>query len=542
MPTVQEDIVSLKLYAPSDPTTNQSASDIIIVDGSSGLVDNWTSIHMEKDFFTPADGITIVIEDDRATEYIHYLQRGNRIDIFLNYNLNMSGYIFDYQYEYDRGSTKLTLQCKDLLEYMAQGSIFPNFGSGDTTNFHFPPTSTLRQCCETIVNSFTLFLKNQNTLNSTFKVVVGDNDPRPGKGIGDLSLATGFAVGLRAKGKKPKQFTKSINAALNRLNTPEKGETYLGYLSRLVKLSGAYVKMSPGSNDTIVVQAPTYDRDKSTPFSITHLLNPKNNENNVKQAMLKFSLDKQPSVVIIEGNSMSEDFFYLKDEKAIAVNELTGYALASLPDFTTGQSLPILPAIAFAVGNLVDTSRGAAGSGTNYSLNPINIQLYQQRYNLAVDINTSVSLPLYEVSRSAHNTDQLSFEAAQRLAEEQDKYVEFTYRIQGWTQNNAVWQPNMLVNVTEEALSPGKPIKTTMWIRKVNYIKDRTNGTCVDITCILPYTHNFELSEDINPTSASQNTGYKNLSLAALIAAARNSALNNITFTEQNLQTPDEDI
>jgi hypothetical protein len=406
---------------------------------------------------------------------------------------------------------------------MAQGAILPNFGfpgASSLTNFHIPNSATLSQALNLIVGAFTYFLNAGNQIKNvpssapaSVSITVDPNptiNPITGKASksqGALTLASGFAAGVRVSGKKIKRFTKSIQDEIKRLNTPSKGESYLHFMQRLLKLSGGFIKMAPGTEDVIIVQAPTYNWSGGTAFNLTHKLNPVNNENNVKAGKLKLKLDKIPSVVIIEGNSLNEDYFYLKDEKAIAINEMTGYRLIPQSDFYSNNlSNAILPQVQFTVAELVNTSKGVAGAGTSYAILPFNKDLYAQRYNLgSADIDTTVCLPYYEVSHNAHDSDQLAFEAAQVLAHKIDEYIEFTYRVKDWNQNGFIWQPNMLVNVIEETLSPGKPLKLTMWIRKVNYMRSRNDGTYCDITCTLPYTHNFELTNA--PANTSPNAG-----------------------------------
>jgi hypothetical protein len=512
---------------PPSPTAAGATQEVVAQSGSPYYV----SLHMEKDFFTCADRATIIIENSNPATYVQYMNRKTNVAIYINGNLNMVGYVFDFKYEYGRNTTKLTVEVKDLLEFMAQGSCPPNMVPGvnlnSTTNYHFPKDTTYKQAFEVICATF----QHSFAVDFVPEVVLTDQpttkNGKPNNPT-NLTISSGGFAGIRAGGKKSKQFTKSVNSSLNRLNTPEKGESYLSYLKRLAKMIGCYVKMVPGSEDQIVIQAPTYDRNTGVPFNIYHYVSvPNNQQNNVEEhAELHWNYDGLHSVIIVEGNSLDPNEFHFQDDKAYAINELTGYSLESLGTYnfnlaTQSQELPpAVPGVRQLIDQLVDLSNTSISvsngqvskSGSNYASVPFNAQLYGLRYKMPVDTMNPVSLPLYDVSHSAHTMENLLFEAAQKLAEEQDKAVEFVYKTDGFTQNGFVWQPNMLVNVVEEALTPGTPMNITMWIKKVNYMQDRHGGTTTTITCTLPYTHNFELVD----VPANVQPAYDNSSIIPL--------------------------
>lgn len=459
-------------------------------------INNYTSINMEKDFFTPANGLTIVIEDSSATSLTASLQRGFKVQVDINGNPNMVGYIFDYDLSYSKGGGfKLTIRCKDLLEYMAQAVVYPNMGQNLTTNYHFKPTDTLEYALVTLANAF------QDVTGVEITIDIADS-------ANSLQFSSGFAVGLRQKGKTSKARSSSITAAFNHLTTPEKGESYLAYILRLIKHAGCNIKMSDTSPSTILVAPPTYDRTAATPFTITHYVSsPNNQQNTVIEAHYHFGLDRQPSVIIVESNTNGDGKFYQSVLKGVAINEMTAFTYqAGATSLTAANAIP---SVSNAVAQLTN---GVLGTG--YVIADFNAQLYALRGSLPVDISTAVSLPYYTVDYNAHNKQEVLFSASMILAEVQDKYVEFTYRLQGWTMpgTTAVWQPNMMVNIIEEIFSPGASTNSTsgqsssggssaqnttitkMWIKKVNYIKTRNGGTEVQITCTLPYTHNFEIT------------------------------------------------
>jgi hypothetical protein len=473
--STQNDTITLEFI---NPTSEQAVNTIsqTFSNSNNTSANNFTQINMEKDFFTPANGITIVLEDDRVFQLTSFLQRGYKVRVSINGNVNMICYIFDYRLRVTRGSgTQLTIQCKDLLEYMAQGTVYPNMGMNTKTNFHFKPTDTFQYALSTIANAFA------DATNSGLITIMTDNST-------SLTLASGGQVGIANKGKTPTTRSTSLSKAINHLSTPQKGESYLAYMLRLTKHIGGNIKMSDTDEDVIMIKPPVYDRATPSPFKLIHYITPPNNlQNNVLESDYHFGLDKQPSVVIAEANTTGDGKFYQSTLKGIAINEMTGYPLLQ------GATPSPIASVNDAITQLTNGT-----IGTGYISAPFNDQLYAQRTYLAVDINTQVSMPYYTVDYNAHTADEVSYGASKILSEQQDRYVEFKYRVQGWTMvgTTSVWQPDMMVSITEELFSPGSTTYTNipMWIKRVNYIKTRNGGTETEITCTLPYTHNFQIT------------------------------------------------
>lgn len=436
-----------------------------------------SNINFQKDYFTPANGLTFVIENANVNQLVEFLQRGWSVEVYINDKLNMIGYIFDYKLSYDHsGGTTLRIECQDLLHYMAQGTVLPNLGINQVTNFHFSPNDTLRTALKIIAATFT-----QSTSAQDVQVLTDDS--------ASLTFASGFAVGVKTLGKTPKSRQTSLNNNLNHLTTPMKGESYLAYMTRLAKMAGCNIKMHNSKNNTIIVKPPTYLRSAETPFKLYHYTSaPRNSLNNVKRASYNFSLDSQPSVVIIEANTTGDGRFHQSTIKGTAINELSAYPLVDLnqsgiPDPVNSVSDTIL---ALTSGSL----------GVGYDVAPFNQDLYNIRYQLSNDIDTTVCLPFYQDSANAHSVQECTFAASKLLAECQDRAVEFIFEVQGWSQNGYVWQPDMMVEVYEELFNKNSfdGTKIDMWIRRVNFMQDRAGGTMTQITCTLPFTHNFEIS------------------------------------------------
>lgn len=431
-------------------------------------IGNSTSIHLEKDFFVPSNSLTFQIEDDRIGQFQSFLQIGWIVQLFINGKLNMIGYIFNYHLTYSKSSgTSLTVQCKDLLEYMAQSTVYPNFGINSNYNVHFQPTDSIQYCLRTIAQSF--WNETQiGTGASNIRIITDNNE--------NLTVASGFQSGLKIHGKST---AKSIASAQNHLTTPYKGESHLAYMLRLAKLAGACIKMSNITPYTILVSSPTYKRqDAGSPFAIYHCQSaPNNQSNNTIEASISYNFDHQPSVVIIEANTTGDGSFHLATAKGVILNALT-----AVDDRGT-----VLPTVSLAIANLTTGHLGAS-----YQRADFNQDLFNQRSSMGVNLSTSFSLPYYSVSSNAHSAEEAKFAAEEYLAECQDKYVEMTYKVAGWTMPGTgyVWQPDMMVNVVDDILFPNSAQKPfQMWIKKVEFTRSRHEGTISVLTLSLPYTH-----------------------------------------------------
>lgn len=541
---------------------------VSIEDNTTVVGTNYTntfiSFALVDDFFVEPTGVTIVIEENTPQEYSQYIRQGNRLQLKINGSIQFDGFIFKYDLSGERHGTKLTIEAKDLLEFMAQGSIPPNLygplsNSDLNQSYHFPPEATLLQCIRIIAAAFNIGLLS--TYLPKLKVSVSDNGGSAiqvsdgsiiKENINSLDIATGFAAGLRVSGKKSAEYTKSWNKALSRFNQPEKGETYLAMMKRFTKLSGASIKMAPGSADTIVIQAPTYERTNPTPFSIIHLVDGDTSKNNVLTYKIQFDLNKTYSAIVMEGNSLDEEEFHLNDHKCIAINELTGFDNTSIDiDPSTNENLELntinqlvpLPSVLLYILSLTPIGNkpiisGGYPLGSNYTFLPFDTEVYEHNFDLQNFVETNICLPFYDISHNAHNIEQLRFECAQKMAEIQDKAVEFIYTTNGLSQNGAIWRTNMMCNVTEGALNTNHPIETQMWIKKVILKKDRS-GTFTEITLSLPYTHRFELTDDpitVIPKSSEANTKQAK----PIIDAVGNEIINWVPSDGVSVPTPNQ--
>ena len=241
-------------------------------------IQNVTSFHLEKDALNPSNAFSITIEDNRVIEFSRNLKRGFEVVLEINNRVQMTGYLFNYHLSYSKsGGAKLTIELKDLLEFMAQYTCLPNIWvNNNRVNVHFAPKDTLEYCLYNIANSFYVTSSGNDIgvpiLDKPIQISV-DEAHR------NLELGSGFAFGLRTStGRNKAGITtaKSLSTSLEHLSQPMKGESYLAYMLRLCKLAGCHLKMANTSLDantysnTIICKSPSYDFANGSPFKLRH--------------------------------------------------------------------------------------------------------------------------------------------------------------------------------------------------------------------------------------------------------------------------------
>jgi hypothetical protein len=460
---------------------------------------NYTEVSFEKDFFVPANVMTVRFGGNLLLPaLLQQIQIGYQITVAINGAYQMVAYIFDMQVSSDRhNGTTLTLKCKDLLEYMAQGSVPPVVGN---QAFHFTNNTPVSTALQTIANAFAAVAGQSNITIET------DNSQ-------SLTTCVGSPVGVKVK--IPSSFanvrSKSISTALGHITQPNRGgETYLAYMLRLAKHIGCELKMSDYQPNVIFCKPPIYQRQTPSPFVLNHFITGTNTaRNNVQDVNYYFNGDRQPSVVIMESNTNGAGSNYQQSVKGVAINELTGFpppnpipiTINALGASFNGGTEISLPSPLFGVALSIAGST-AGSEGTGWFESPPNSILYGLRNQLPIDTRTLTSLPHYSIDPNAHTTGisgEVCYSAAKYLAECQDKYFEAVFKVDGWRYidtngNGYIWQPDMLVTVNEEMFSPGSPANFVLWIKRVRFTKNRSGGTETEIHCTLPFTHNFEIT------------------------------------------------
>ena len=495
-PPSSTDTLSLSFF---NPMTNATVGQNMTLSGNGQPNQQGfalTEFVLEKDFFQPSNSFAITISNIGSqltceNSISSWMQNGLACIVTINTNTQMVGYVFQYQLHINRHrGTTVVFHLKDLLELMAQGSCMPIMSPLKQLNYHFSANTTLGQALTYICQGFC----DITGLPLNINVQADDSQ--------DKQIASGFGVGVAVKGKTPASRQKSLTNALNHLTIPDKGESYLAYMLRLAKHAGANLRMSDWQNNTIICKPPTYNRSVPTVYQLYHLLSAHNNLylNNVKDAHYYFDNNEQYSCEIMEANTTaSTGQFYQQTFKSIALNELTAYPPGISIPTTAVEQLQALNGSGNA--NSISTAIQALTNGNlgvGYSIAPFNEQLYAVAQSLPIQ-NTGISLPHYSVNTNAHtagSSGECDFAASKALSEKQDKYCQFIYEVQGWSDSQGyVWQPDMMCNILEETFSPCNPQNISMWIRRVTFTKSRGQGTKTTLLLSLPYTHNFFLSD-----------------------------------------------
>lgn len=369
-----------------------------LVTGSLQSITNWTSYNITRDFFKEADGFTLVLEDDRAKQLSLELQVGQRLQFFVNNCCILVGYVDIVELSYTRGGKgqNLSIMGRDICGILDDAHVYPNLGgnaygshvvttstevvtgqqtasnpyvSTFTNNYSSQQNNSPSQQTQFTQNTTTTQITSVNIINYQFSssttlkqaltaILINGLTPITNliidDGIGALTFATGFGTGIRVKRKSGRGLAKSFQSNLNKLCKPEKGETYLRYACRLAKKAGCFIKCVPGTDNTLFVGPPIYDRTVAPPFTLNHTyLDSKGN--NVHHGKMKVSYKEQPSVIIGECTH-GDSTFRKQTFKVVCINELTGY----IPGSTTLSIDTAIANVGQAIGIL---TTGVPGTG-----------------------------------------------------------------------------------------------------------------------------------------------------------------------------------
>jgi prophage tail gpP-like protein len=447
---------------------------ISITGGNPITIGNWTSYDIERDYFTPADAFTFTLEDDRADQLNAELQIGMQVNINVNNNCIMVGFVDSFDYTYSRQSgKKLVLRGRDLLGVIDDATIFPNLGTGGTKDFQFAPSTTLD----------TIF----NTIFTPFGASIAVDDAP------HLTLATAFAFGRKANTTKtPKGLARSLKTQLGHLKKPNKGEKFLGYALRFCTLVGAHIKMAPGTRDTILINCPTYNRSSPVAYNLQHISIGNNPGNNIEDGKMHVSYKEQPSALILEGTTGAATF-KKQNFKVVSVNEITGYDRRN----SDASTAVFLPAVNDAISQLTTGIVSSGNAGTGYYLIPMKEDLYNSLPNSVVGLQTAFYRPEYMIDESGKTGSELQFTCAKRMAQYQQKYFALDYKVSGHTQmvngSPVVWMTNTMCNVIDDTFDTTNSLSNAYWIEKVTFSKGRSSGTSSTIKLNLPNIYAFDI-------------------------------------------------
>lgn len=549
-------------------------------------VKSWTSYNITRDFFKPADGFTLICEDDRVDQLLLDIQVGQRLQFVVNNCPILVGYVDTVEMSYERGhkGKSLVIHGRDICGILEDAKLYPNLGKapittttrtirsqvqpnlfgetgtlpGSSPSFNNQlqgPLSPTPQPVQAVPNTVVTATTTTNVVNYQFgaqttlkeaMMAIFVNGLTPitnliiDDGVGSLTLsqAVGIGVGGRKTGLTGRGIKKAFQNQIKRLCKPEKNESYLNYARRIMKRAGCFIKCLPGTDNTLVISPPTYNRNAAPPFIINHL-NSNNQSNNVHSGKMKVSYKQQPSVIIGEATHGSPTF-RKQTFKVVCINELTGYipgstslnvntaipnvgqAIGILTTGVPGTGKPTTQTVAKTVSQSGPAYNGLTGyinkalggpqitidssvttfntvivPPTGYYLLPPNIDLYNAINRTPVVVNTSFSRPFYFEDYNSQTPEELMIAVAELMADYQDKFFELEYRMDNHSNNGHVWAPNLMCQVTDQAFSPSNTsIANTYWVQKVNFTKSRESGTECFITLNLPFTHTVTFTNE----------------------------------------------
>ena len=455
--------------------------------GATQSIQDWSEYNIQRDFFDPADGFTLVCEDDRADQLNSLMQVGQRLLFNLNNFTILVGYIDTMEYSYTRGGhgKMLIIRGRDICGILGDAVVYPNLGLGGTTDYQFNPDTTLSQAMNGI------FLNGLTTITSLLTNGNGFNlAPLSNSTLGSQTAGQGFGTGIKSKAKTGRGISSSYQSNLKRLCKPEKEETYLHYASRLAKHAGAFIKCMPGSDAALFVGTPNYNTS-NVPYSLQHYYqtemrfnsNPVT-ANNIHDGKLRVSYKDQPSVIIGEATHGQANF-RKQTTKVICINEFTGYIQG-----TTSLTIDnAIPNVKNAVEQLTTGAVGATNQNGYYLL-AANNDLYTAADQNVIGIQTNFSRPYYYIDHNAQTVEELMIGVAELMATFQDKFFDLEYVVDQHSNNGYPWGINQMCSVADDTFGPpNKSLNGQYWIQKVNFIKSRSEGTQTVLTLRLPFTH-----------------------------------------------------
>jgi hypothetical protein len=262
-------------------------------------IQNWTSVNIQQDFFTPANTFTLVLEDDRAYQLIKELQLG--IAVQMNIQLAdgsqypvMTGYNMKYNMTGTRaGGQKLTIMGKDLLGWMEHSVILPSaFQTTKTITQTVVKDTYQEQIAGTGPNPSENFGNDLNTLpaisgwgeNATYSGTINPAVFDLRKTFPSLSNKTYTSTTSTTQVKcslfnENTTFAQAFQYIFNAFTA----SVNLPYAINLVVDDSAYLKVSTGG--LVGIGTGNKGTTKAIQNKIGHLLKPNNNETYLAYAL-----------------------------------------------------------------------------------------------------------------------------------------------------------------------------------------------------------------------------------------------------------------
>lgn len=422
-------------------------------------IDNWTSYSFESDFFVPADGFSFELADDRVEQLKNKIRIGDKVVLLIDDIFQCVGLIDKIKMSYDRSTgTILTISGRDKLGRVCDATTTPEIQSNIKAN------STYQQIFQSIFNNFGLFDIKEDDDGIDAKASSGGKEGKAGKP----------STGRKSRRKKSAQ----INYQLK----PYKNEGYMEYALRLCHRNGWNIKLSV-DGQSVLIFPPSYDRDTGIQYKLYHLLQDKDNLNNIKSGSLDVNWSKLPSVIIAEGLSGGGSF-RKSSNKCVYVNDISGYDINGNP-LSDGSGNPKTDLAALIKAY---QSKGSQIITFNAKLK---LSLPSAIFGVNTDLKIAPQAALFLYDQEAHGADELEFFTRKKMYEYQESFFTLHYVVDGHrnkaSNDNSIWAINTLVNVQDETFG----CNGQYWIKKRTFTKTRDGGTKTTLELKLPYIYDF---------------------------------------------------
>lgn len=233
---------------------------------------SWTSATMQSDFLTPCDSFQLDCGAEIAgTELAKQLRAGTKIQIFINEQPQLTGYVDRTQVQSCRGGTRVSISGRDFLGQLVDSNVDPRMQIAKDASI------------ETILKTV---LTDQFGIEYELKTNYDARSICTGKKIGQKKNYTG-----RRSRKDP---LKNVQ--------PQDNEGAFGYLSKILTAHGYWLWAMPDGTG-VVVSGPDYTQKPAFTLTTRYSLNAneKTAQNNVIEGTAHNDETNVPSHVIVRG-------------------------------------------------------------------------------------------------------------------------------------------------------------------------------------------------------------------------------------------------
>jgi len=453
------------------------------------VINNVTSYNIDIDFWLPVDAYTIEITDSNVDRLYRQMVQGDRIEIKINDDIVITGFVDLIQRSYDRnGGNSLILSGRNALGIVQDAKVNPNIQST------IKASTSYQNCFKQIFNQFGLDV-----------ILNLDED------LSKSAISTGGLTG------QSQNITRTIGNQITKLRLPSAkkfiqhniipaaNEGYLAYAQRIAKQIGCLIRMD-SSGKNVIISPPSY-----TYVGEALNLNAAQPGTNILSGSLQSNFRELPSAIIAECNvSANNGNSKYQVMRVIKTNDIFGYdkngviikSFTNLPVDVNNffsyykniyeSNLPNTVTQNIYRNSLQNTINDFRKKGA-VILEPNNLVQANLPYNftrLAYNLN---NLPLrieYIKETRVASVEELENIVQIKMANYYDKAVEVNYSISGHTQGGVLYYPDYLVNVNDDSLAL---VGGKLWLRRCNYTRSRSAGTKTNLYFTLPYTWGWNI-------------------------------------------------